>query len=152
MVTHLGSVGFFWTNSGSKLKRWVRTHSDAKVRENPAYRKLLTKSYAKLRKRMLAAWAQVNESLNEIRAYALEKGLKIGSDNGESSSSWRWTMVLMRCWSRSRRRTCAGIGTTWGMWGLSAAWACSSTARLEANAARLLGFPLHDRDEEGNDY
>lgn len=153
MVTHLGSVGFFWSNPGSKLKQWVRNHPDAQVPEDPAYRKLLTKSCAKLRKRMPAAWAQVKASLNEIRAYAVEKGVKIGCENREKFTELPVDDDFNELFAALERPHMCGYWHDSGHAELKRGMGMlQHRAHLEANAERTLGFHLHDVDDEGEDH
>ena len=53
VVCHLGSVGFFWTNPARKVREYLKAHPGAGRRpEDAAYRAVLDKAMAKLRKRM----------------------------------------------------------------------------------------------------
>jgi len=83
MVTHLGSVHFFWRNPVGKIRRHLRANPDAVKSEDPAYQKILAKACAKLRARMPVYWEQVKASLEEIRELAVEKGVRIGCENRE---------------------------------------------------------------------
>ena len=83
MVTHLGSVHFFWSNPVRKVKRHLRANPDLDPATDEKYRKILTKACSKLRTRMPVYWNQVRASLEEVRAYALEKGVRLGCENRE---------------------------------------------------------------------
>ncbi len=83
MVTHLGSVHFFWTNPVRKIRRYLHAHPDTKVAEDAAFRKVLEKACLKLRNRMPAYWDQVKQSLEEVRSHALEHGVTLGCENRE---------------------------------------------------------------------
>lgn len=83
MVTHLGSVHFFWSNPARGLKRHLRGQPDLDPWQDAGFRKRLTKSVAKLRARMPAFWEQVKASLEEVRAHALEKQVMLGCENRE---------------------------------------------------------------------
>src|SRR3954464_4318511 len=57
LVCHLGSVTFFWFNPARALRNYLRDHPE--VGRSPgdkAYRKLLDKSLARLRRRMVPFW------------------------------------------------------------------------------------------------
>lgn len=83
MVTHLGSVHFFWTNPVRKIRRYQRANPDSDPMEDPKYRKVLEKACLKLRNRMPAYWQQVKDSLEEVRMHALEHGVFLGCENRE---------------------------------------------------------------------
>lgn len=83
MVTHLGSVHFFWSNPVRKVKRYLRANPEIDPATDEGYRKILTKACNKLRNRIPAYWEQVQASLEEVRAYALEKGVMLGCENRE---------------------------------------------------------------------
>src|SRR5690606_1477409 len=42
LVTHLGSVHFFWSNPVRKVRQYLRAHPDCDVGEDSTYRKILT--------------------------------------------------------------------------------------------------------------
>jgi hypothetical protein len=73
MVTHLGSVHFFWSNPVRKVKRYLRANPEIDPATDEGYRKILTKACNKLRNRIPAYWEQVQASLEEVRAYAFWK-------------------------------------------------------------------------------
>ena len=52
MVTHLGSVHFFWSNPSRKVKAYRRAHPEIDPATDAGYRRVLSKAYGKLRARM----------------------------------------------------------------------------------------------------
>jgi sugar phosphate isomerase/epimerase len=51
LVCHLGSVSFFWTNPGRKLKDYLRENPNSGRNGDPKYAALVVKALEKLRKR-----------------------------------------------------------------------------------------------------
>lgn len=153
MVTHLGSVGFFWSNPSRKLKHWVRNHPGVEVPESPAYQKVLTKCCAQLRKRMPPYWAQVKSSLDEIRSYALAKNVRIGCENREKFSELPVDDDFPQLFADLAKPTACGY------------WHDTGHAQLKQNMGmvqhrqlleqckdQLIGFHLHDVSAEGDDH
>ena len=114
MVTHLGSVHFFWTNPVRKIKQYAKAHPDANLAEDADYRRILDKALVKLKARMVPYWAQVLASLEEVRTFAVERASSSVVRTGRSFRSCRSTRRLARCSPRSRSRTIADTGTTPG--------------------------------------
>ena len=83
LVTHLGSVRFFWSNPGQKLRRYAEDFKGTALRDDARYQRLLQQSVKKRAGRMAPFWAQVKQSLSSIRDYALEKNVRIGCENRE---------------------------------------------------------------------
>lgn len=84
LVCHLGSVTFFWFNPARDLGKYLdRTPEAGRHADDKAYRTLLQKSLAKLRKRMPPFWEQVKKSVNEVLDYATQKNVKLGLENRE---------------------------------------------------------------------
>src|SRR3954471_2333293 len=84
LVCHLGSVTFFWFNPARALRNYLRDHPDAgRSPGDKAYRKLLEKSLARLRRRMVPFWERTRASVNEVLDYASQKNVKLGFENRE---------------------------------------------------------------------
>jgi sugar phosphate isomerase/epimerase len=83
LVCHLGSVKFFWSNPGRKLRRYAAEHPLEGLAQDKKYQSLLAKSVAKLRGRMPPYWEQTQASVGEILDYSAEKGVKLGFENRE---------------------------------------------------------------------
>lgn len=83
MVTHLGSMQFFWSNPVRKIMRNLRQNEDIDPATDEKHRKILEKACLKLRNRMPAYWQQVQDSLEEVRTHALENGVTLGCENRE---------------------------------------------------------------------
>ena len=153
LVMHLGSVPFFWFNPARKLKAFVRNNPTVTVPDDHAYRALLRKSCEKLRRRMIPYWAQVKASIEEIRDYAAGRGVAIGLENREKFEELPIDddfPALLE--SIAEPNTCgywhdtghADIKQGMGM--------LEHRLHLERNAARLLGFHLHDVTPDGRDH
>lgn len=153
MVTHLGSVGFFWSNPSRRLKQWVRNHPDAEVPEGAAYQKVLTKCCAQLRKGMPRYWAQVKASLNEIRHYAVEKQVRIGCENREKFSELPVDDDFPPLFADLEQPNACGYWHDTGHAQLKQNMGMVRHRHLlEQSADRIIGFHLHDVSAEGDDH
>jgi sugar phosphate isomerase/epimerase len=145
MVTHLGSVRFFWTNPGRKIGSYLDAHPDIDPTSDEKYLKLLKQGCEKLRTRMPAFWAQVKTSLEEIREYALEKNVRIGCENREHfqelpiDDDYAGFLADLPTPSHCGYWHDTGHAALKEQWGL-----LNHRDHLEKNASRLLGFHLHD--------
>ena len=153
LVMHLGSVRFFLFNPARKLKAFVRNNPTVSVPNDKVYRDVLRKACEKLRKQMIPYWAQVNQSLEEIRVYAAAHGVALGLENREKFDELPIDddfQVLLD--SIAQPNTCgywhdtghADIKHSMGM--------IDHRIHLERNASRLLGFHLHDVTPDGKDH
>lgn len=153
LVMHLGSVKFWWCNPAKRLKAFVRANPTVTVPDDKAYRVLLTQACVRLRKRMVPYWAQVKASLEEVRAYAASRGIALGLENREKFDELPIDddfPALLE--SIAQPNTCgywhdtghADIKERMGM--------LEHRQHLEKNAARLLGFHLHDVTPDGRDH
>lgn len=145
LVMHLGSVRFFWSNPSAKLRDYRRRHGSGDVRDDRKYTKLLGKAVAKLRARIDPYWAQVLASLEEIRDYALEKGVAIGCENRERFEELPVDEDFPGLFESLPTPHPCGYWHDTGHAHLKQAMGLlDHRAHLQRNAERLLGFHLHD--------
>ncbi len=153
MVTHLGSVEFFWFDPGEKLEKFIKAHQGDDLVEDKNYEAILAKCMAKMRKRMGPFWERTQNSVTEITAYAAEKGIMLGLENRE-----KFTELPL---DGHYFDFMAGLpeGAPFGYWhdtghadikekmGL-----LNHRQHLEKMAPYLAGFHLHDVNDEGRDH
>lgn len=84
LVMHLGSVEFFWFNPAPKVEKAAGDKPKAELMEDPAYKKVLAKANARLRKCAPEYWQNVKQSLQEVLPYAAEKGIRLCFENREA--------------------------------------------------------------------
>ncbi len=145
MVTHLGSVRFFWSNPGTKVSRYLRTHPETDPATDENYRKVLRKAGEKLRARMPPYWQQVKDSLEEIRTYALEKNVRIGCENREKFQELPVDDDYAEFLANLPTPSHCGYWHDTGHAALKEQMGLlDHRLHLEKNASRLLGFHLHD--------
>lgn len=154
LVCHLGSVGFFWFNPARNIRNYLRDHHDAgRTPDDKAYQALLAKSLVRLRKRMGPFWEQTKASLNEIYDYAAQKGIKLGLENREKFEE----LPLDADYAEfvAGQPTTAPIGY-WHDTGHAdikeGMGLLNHRQHLASNAARLIGFHLHDVSAKGADH
>lgn len=147
MVTHLGSVHFFWTNPVRKIRRYLTANPKTDVAEDKDFRKVLEKACTKLRGRMPAYWDQVLASLEEVREHALEHGVMLGCENREKFQE----LPVDADFPAFLADTVKDEKTHCGYWHDTGHAALkeqmgliSHREQLEQNIDRLLGFHLHD--------
>lgn len=153
VVMHLGSVNFFWSNPGRKLRHYLRDHPAADLPADPAYQRLLAKGTAKLRQRMTPFWTQTRRSLEEILPYAAEKGIRLGLENREKFEELPVDADFPEFLASLAPAGQAGYWHDTGHAELKERMGMITQQRqLEANAERLIGFHLHDVNAEGHDH
>jgi sugar phosphate isomerase/epimerase len=153
LVLHLGSVKFFWLNPARKLKAFVRDHPNVSVPTDPAYQAVLTKSREKLRAKMRPYWEQVRASLEEIRSHAVERGIKLGFENRVKFDELPLDDDFEALIAGLTEPHTAGYWHDTGHADIKHSMGLlEHRSHLEKNAARLLGFHLHDVSAEGKDH
>jgi sugar phosphate isomerase/epimerase len=153
VVLHLGSVRFFWSNPGRKLRHYLRNHPAADLAADAAYQRMLAKGTAKLRRRMPPFWAQTRLSLEEILPYAAEKGVRLGLENREKFEELPADADLPELFKTLAPAGPAGYWHDTGHAELKERMGVITQQRqLEANAEYLIGFHLHDVDAGGHDH
>ena len=152
LVMHLGSVQFFFGNPGKKLEAYATLHPEA-LAIDPKYKKRVEQSLAKLRKRMPPFWERVKLSIEEIRAYAAERGIALGFENRERFEELPVDSDFEDLISQLAQPNTAGYWHDTGHAEIKERLGLlKHREHLEKNAARLLGFHLHDVDAEGHDH
>lgn len=152
MVTHLGSVHFFWRNPMRKVSRYLAGDSKINPATDETYRKMLTKAGDKLRTRMPPYWEQVKSSLDEVKALANEKGVMLGCENREKFQELPVDDDFPSFFEGLGEGTHCGYWHDTGHAELKAEMGLlNHREHLEKNVDRLLGFHLHDV-AEGDDH
>lgn len=153
MVMHLGSVPFLWFHPARRLYSYLSSHPDAKVREDERYVALVKKACAKQRKRMGPSWFQLKQSLEEIREYALAKGVAIGCENREKFEELPMDDDFEELFTGLVQPNPYGYWHDTGHAALKERLGLlRQQEHLEKNAARAIGFHLHDVSEDGKDH
>jgi sugar phosphate isomerase/epimerase len=153
LVLHLGSVKFWWFNPARKLKAFIRDNPTVTVPDDKAYRALLGKACVRLRRNMLDEWAQVKSSIEEIRTYALERKIALGCENREKFEELPIDDDFGGFFEGLTAPHTAGYWHDTGHADIKQSLGVlEHRSHLEKNAARLLGFHLHDVTPDGKDH
>ena len=153
LVCHLGSVHFFWFNPAEKLHAYAAQHAGTGLAADPAYRAVLAKCLARLRKRMGPFWAQTKASVNEVLAYAAEKGVRLGLENREGFNELPLDEDFSGFLAGFPAASPVGYWHDTGHADLKQTMGLlDHRAHLEKMAPRLIGFHLHDVDADGHDH
>jgi sugar phosphate isomerase/epimerase len=153
MVVHLGSVRFFWFNPARRLRRYLNSHPAVSLAEDRRYQRLLAKSAARVRRRQRPFWDQTRRSLEQLLPYASEKGVRLGLENRERLEELPAEADFPEFLKSLSQPEQAGYWHDTGHAELKERMGVITQRRLlEENAARLIGFHLHDVDEAGSDH
>lgn len=154
VVCHLGSVTFFWFNPARNVRKYLQDHADAgRHPEDKVYQALLQKSLAKLRKRMPPFWEQVKSSVNEVFAYATEKGVKLGFENRERFEELPIDADYADFLAGLPAGAPAGYWHDTGHADIKEGMGLlKHREHLEKLAPRTIGFHLHDVSAQGHDH
>ncbi len=154
MVTHLGSVHFFWANPVRKVQRYLSQHEDIDPAQDPDFRKVLAKACLKLRQRMPAYWEKVQDSLEEVRVHALENGVQLGCENREKFQELPIDVdfpSFLAGLDKDGRNHCGYWHDTGHAALKEGMGLINHREQLEQNVDRLLGWHLHDV-ADGDDH
>ncbi|PTY05860.1 sugar phosphate isomerase/epimerase [Opitutaceae bacterium EW11] len=153
LVLHLGSVRFFWSNPANKLHAYVDGHPGISLGDDKKYCALRDKALVKILRRMPAYWERVKGSLEEIRAYAVEKGVALGLENREKLEELPIDADFPELLNGLGVPNTAGYWHDTGHANLKEGMAIiNHREQLTANADKLLGFHLHDVSHDGQDH
>lgn len=153
MVLHLGRTRFFWFNPAQRIHRYLEANPGAGRADDPAYRKLLERALARLRGRMGPYWERVLASLEEIRTHAADKGIALGCENREKFDELPVDTDFDALFTALATPHTAGYWHDTGHAHLKEEMGLlRHREHLEKNADRLLGFHLHDVDDDGRDH
>jgi len=154
LVCHLGSVTFFWFNPARNLRTYLRDHPDAgRTPDDQAYHALLAKSLAKLRKQMGPFWEQTKASVNEMLAYATQKGVKLAFENREKFEELPLDADYFDFLAGLPADAPVGYWHDTGHADIKEGMGLlNHREHLAKMAPRLLGFHLHDVDAKAQDH
>jgi len=153
LVCHLGSVVFFWFNPARKILGYMRAHEGEKLAEDARYQALLARSMARLRGRMGPYWDRTRANLGKVFDYAAEKGVKLGLENREKFEELPVDADFPEFLAGLKPGAPAGYWHDTGHAQIKEGMGLiDHRAQLEKNAARLVGFHLHDVSAEGQDH
>lgn len=153
MVCHLGSVKYLWLQPDRHMDAYREAHPDAVKSGDKAYRALVERAIAKLRKKMVPYWQRTQESVQGILEYAAEKKIRLGLENREGFAELPLDADFPAFLAGMPPPSPAGYWHDAGHAHLKESMGVIDHRRqLEDNAARLLGFHLHDVDAEGRDH
>ena len=153
LVLHLGSVKFSWFNPVNKLEAYFEKHPGAKLADDKRYVALRDKVMKKMQARKHPFWIQVKASLEEIRGYAAERGIALGCENRENVGELPIDGEFEELLASMTQPNTAGYWHDTGHAHIKEQLALlNHREHLEKNAARLIGFHLHDVSAEGKDH
>lgn len=153
LVLHLGSVKFWFFPPGQKVHAYLRSKPEATVANDARYAAVLRKAGEKLRGRMGPFWKQVLGSLGEISAYARERGVRLGCENREKFEELPIDDDFPALFEALEPDTPCGYWHDTGHAAIKEGLGLlDHRAHLAQNAARMIGFHLHDVSAAGKDH
>lgn len=154
LVCHLGSVAFFWSNPARSLEAYVRRHpAPESTAGDEGYHSVLEKAVARLRRRMGPYWANTRACVDEVVAFAGERGLRLGFENREKFEELPLDDDFVPYLSSFPTGAAVGYWHDVGHAQIKQNMGLIDHRRhLAANALHLAGFHLHDVSPEGNDH
>ena len=153
VVVHLGSVRFFWFNPARKLRHYARSHPEATPATDPCFEKLLARTAARVQRRKPPYWDQTQRSIEQLMPYAAERGVRLGLENRERIEELPAEADFPEFLAKLSRPEQAGYWHDTGHAEIKERMGVITQRQLlEENAARLIGFHLHDVDAAGFDH
>jgi len=154
LVCHLGSVSFFWFNPARDLRQYLHDNRDAgRTPDDKAYHALLAKCLAKLRKKMGPFWEQTKASVNEMLAYAKQKGVKLGFENREKFEELPLDADYLDFLNGLPADAPVGYWHDTGHADIKEGMGLlKHRDHLAKMSPRLIGFHLHDVNAKGDDH
>lgn len=153
LVLHLGSVEFFWSNPGRKLDTYAETHPDVDLTQDAEYQKLLARALAKIRDRKTVYWENVHAGIAELLPYSGAKNVTLAFENREKFEE------LPLDEDHPALHAALPPAGNFGYWHdtghahiKESMGLLRHREHLEQNAARTVGFHLHDVGTDGHDH
>lgn len=153
LVCHLGSVKYLWLPPDRRMEAYRHRHPDAVKSGDKAYRSLVERTVQRFRRKMGPSWQRTQDSVRAVLDYALEKKIRLGLENRERFEELPLDADFPGLLAGLKPPAPVGYWHDTGHANLKESMGLiDHKAQLEANAARQLGFHLHDVDAEGNDH
>lgn len=153
LVMHLGNLEFFWLNPVRKIERYVDAHPGEDLTKDAAYQKLLAGVMSKLRAHKQLFWDNTRASIAELLPYATKNGVALALENREKLEELPLDddyapyveslapELLVGYWhDTGHAHIKEGLGVI------------NHREHLARNAARAIGFHLHDVSADGHDH
>jgi sugar phosphate isomerase/epimerase len=153
MVTHMGSVPFFWGKPGNKLKDYLEKHPEALTTEDPKCLKISAKAMQKMRRQMPPYWRQLCMSLEEILPEAERCNVILGAENREGFEELPLDADFPDFFKQAKEHPNLGWWQDVGHARIKERLGLLNHRKfMEENHQRLVGFHLHDVSEAGSDH
>lgn len=152
-VCHLGSVPYRWFRPERKIEAYLARSPDAARSGDPAYRPLLDKALAALRRKAPPYWSFTRDCILQVLDYAQDKHVTLGFENREAFTELPLDADFPSLFEGLPAGSPAGYWHDVGHGHLKESMGVTAhRALLEANAAHQVGFHLHDVSAEGHDH
>lgn len=153
LVLHLGRVEFFIGNPADKLDAYAEKHQGVDLTADAKYKRLLEAALKRLRNCMPPYWERVKVSIEEVRAYAAERGVALGFENREKFDELPLDDDFEKLIYGVTQPNTVGYWHDTGHAEIKQRMGLlKQREHLEKHAGRLIGFHLHDVDAEGRDH
>ncbi len=153
LVCHLGSVPYLWLAPDRHMASYLAKHRDAAATGDPAYRSLVERAVAKMRRRMPPYWGRTRDCVHSVLDYAASKGVTLGLENRERFEELPMDADFPELLAGIPLPAAAGYWHDTGHAHIKETGGLiHHRGQLETNAPKLLGFHLHDVNPEGSDH
>jgi sugar phosphate isomerase/epimerase len=153
LVCHLGSVRYFWLEPDRHMSEYRAAHPEAVKSGDRKYRALVEKALHKLRRRMGTYWQRTQDCVRGVLDYAAEKKIRLALENREAFAELPVDADFPEFLAGIPPPALAGYWHDTGHADLKERMGLiSHRGQLEANAARLIGFHLHDVSPDEHDH
>jgi sugar phosphate isomerase/epimerase len=153
LVCHLGSVVFFWFNPARRLQARLRDDKPEDVAGDKDYQALLSKSVSKLRARMPAYWDRTKKNVGKVLDYAAKNGVRLGFENREKFEELPVDADFPEFIAGLPPGSPAGYWHDTGHAEIKRSMGLIDPfEQLAKNSERIIGFHLHDVNDEGQDH
>lgn len=153
VVLHLGAVDFPWFNPARKIARRTASDPGRDFSSDAGFQRVIEKSMRRIRERMPDYWRNTRECLEELLPYVAERGAQLGVENRESIVELPLDADHGELLDGLGRPDVVGYWHDTGHAHLKERLGLlRHREHLERNAARLIGFHLHDVGADGRDH
>jgi len=153
MVTHSGSVDFFWRNPEDAVDAMAEAYEGENLAEDEPFVRVRERGLERMRKKQGPFIARLVENFNFLGKALEDTGIKLGLENREGFVELPLDLEIRGVLGKLEPQTAYGYWHDCGHAQIKEGLGIIGHQTLLAdNADRLLGFHLHNVSEEGRDH
>lgn len=153
IVTHLGSVSFFWRSPALRLRKFIQQAGDQFDARAEVYQQFRERVLGRLQRKRQPYWERTLKSLELVLPEAREKGVVLCIENRENFEELPFDDQFASLFEHFRGETALAAWHDTGHASLKQRYGFLEHQEfLRQTADRLAGFHLHDVTREGKDH